>query len=113
MKQMPLTPSPNFLKFKQFHRDNPHVYDLFDRFTRELIDAGFRRYGAKAVMERIRWHVTTRTKGEFKISNNHTAYYARLWSITNPEHARFFFFKEADGDWAPWGESFQLEEARA
>ena len=81
----------NYTKFQQFHKDNPHVYDLIKHFTKEAIDAGFKHYGIQSVAERVRWHTMIETNGEpLKLNNNHTAYYARMFMDEHPEHEGFF-----------------------
>ena len=79
-------------KWREFHAANPHVYDLFEEFAFEAIKAGRERYSIKTILELVRWHtdVTTRSVDGFKLSNNHTAYYAREFHRRNPEHAGFF-----------------------
>ncbi|MDF0602101.1 hypothetical protein P1J78_15275 [Psychromarinibacter sp. C21-152] len=78
--------------FERFHRENPHVYDLFDRFARRLVASGETGFGAKALWERLRWEVRveTRSSEKVRLNNNYTALYARLWMERNPEHAGFF-----------------------
>lgn len=77
--------------FWQFHADNPHVYLLFDKFARQVLAAGYRRYSADAVIHRIRWHTTIVARNPvLRISNNHASYYARLWMVANPQHAGLF-----------------------
>lgn len=69
-------------RFREFHAAHPHVYVLFDRFTREALAAGRVRVGAKEVWERMRWeaHVVARDgESTFALNNNLTAYYARHW----------------------------------
>lgn len=79
------------LAFERFHYDNPHVYLLFDKFARQVLQAGYRRYSADAVIHRIRWHTSVVAKNaDFRISNNHSPYYARLWMRDNPQHAGLF-----------------------
>lgn len=82
--------------FWRFHRENPEVYGLFDKFTRQSIDAGRKQFAVSIVIERIRWATMVETKGggDFKINNNYRAYYARLWMRNNPEHAGFFRTRE-------------------
>lgn len=82
-------------KFNEFHRLNPGVYDLFKRFAFQLINAGCRRLGSKQIIERIRFETAIRTRGdsEFKINNNHTCYYSRLFCKEYPEHIDKFNFK--------------------
>lgn len=79
----------------EYHKKNPHVYDLFEQYTFMVIKRGFQHYGAKGIMERIRWHSDIETTGDrFKVSNNHTAYYARYFHHLHPEYEGFFRTKE-------------------
>jgi len=80
------------LEFARYHAANPQVWRLFVRFTTDLIRRGFEHYSADAVLHRIRWHtdVETRSPEEFKINNNYTAEYARMFHQLYPEHAGFF-----------------------
>lgn len=78
-----------------YHKQNPEVYELFKRYTFQLIRAGHNHYSAKGVFERIRWHSDVETAGEpFKISNNYTPYYARLFMTEFKRHDGFFRIKE-------------------
>ena len=81
-------------KWWAWHKDNPHVFELFCDFTSELINAGHKNYSAKGVFERIRWHTDVDTSGTFKLSNNYTPYYARLFHHYHPEHSGFFRLKK-------------------
>lgn len=86
------------IDFEKFNIENPRVYELFDRFTRELIRAGRDTGSASQVTERIRWEATInfdRTKEPpLKVNNNYRALYARLWESNNPEHKGFFRKRE-------------------
>lgn len=42
--------------FLKYHRATPGVYELFNRFTQEVIRRGWKNYSADAVAHRIRWH---------------------------------------------------------
>lgn len=89
------------LKYKwwDFHKKNPQVYELVEHFTFEVIKRGFKNYSIKSVFERIRWHTDVETTGvKFKLSNNHTAYYARLFMVKNPDYEGFFRTKQTRGD---------------
>ncbi len=78
----------------RWHKDNPHVYRLFTQFTLDVVNAGHSHYSSKAIFERIRWHTEIETSGEpFKMSNNYTAYYARLFMHEHPEYREFFRIK--------------------
>ena len=75
----------------EWHRKNPHVYQMFERFAFEAIRKGHELLSAWLIVNRIRWESTVVTKGEdFKVSNDFIAYYARLFHALNPEHAGFF-----------------------
>jgi hypothetical protein len=89
----------NALKMRwwKYHQENPKVYELFEKFTFDVIKRGHQHYSAKAVFERIRWHTDVETRGDsFKFSNNHTAYYARLFMKLWPEHEGFFRTKDIE-----------------
>jgi len=74
-----------------WHKKNPHVWELFVVYTFQVINAGRKNYSVNAIFERIRWHTDIETKGDsFKISNNHRAYYARYFHHCYPEHDGFF-----------------------
>lgn len=78
--------------FCEFHRANPQVWRLFVRFTLDVIAKGFKHYSSKSVFERIRWHtdIETGAADGFKLNNNYTAAYSRLFHEAYPEHADFF-----------------------
>ena len=80
-------------RFLEYHTAHPDVYDYFDRFAMEVLDAGHIVYGANAIMERIRWEydlADSNTREAFKISSEFIAFYARMWMENNPEHRGFF-----------------------
>lgn len=90
-----------FLEFKIYHMANPHVWLAFRRFTFEAIKAGRTRYSAYSVVQRIRWHkdieaykppALKEDEGltDFKLNNNHTPFYARLFHFRFPEYDGFF-----------------------
>ena len=82
---------------EKFHADHPRVWELFDFFTRQAIDRGFKHYSATAVCERIRWETDEADvdgTSTFKVNNNYRTYYARWWMEENPQHAGFFRRRE-------------------
>lgn len=76
-------------KFREYDRANPGIYEAFERFALMVIQKR-RRYGAKAIMERVRWHTMESGGDDFKINNNYTAYYVRKFEALNPKHKDFF-----------------------
>ncbi|MBX6314784.1 MAG: hypothetical protein IRY99_17985 [Isosphaeraceae bacterium] len=78
-------------RFELFDASNPHIYEHFKAFTLALRAAGIQRYGAKSIMERIRWHVAIETGNDsFKINNNYTSRYVRKLVAEYPELRAFF-----------------------
>ena len=74
-----------------YHQKNPIVYKLICRFANEAIQAGHAKYGIATIWERIRWEITVNTNDiDFKMPNNHRAYYARLWLKDHPQWPDFF-----------------------
>lgn len=78
--------------FEKFHRDNPIIYELFKKFTFMLIERGFQHHSSDAVLHRIRWHTNVETydRTGYKINDNYTAFYARLFEEDFPQHEGFF-----------------------
>lgn len=83
--------------FVSYHRENPKVYELFKRFACEAKTSGRRHYGAKALMEKIRWHIEIEQKGEFKINNSFTSAYVRALITEDPSFKDFFQTRQTPG----------------
>jgi hypothetical protein len=96
-----LEPDALELRFAEFHRENPHVYRAFERFACEALRSGH-RVGAKAIWERMRWHLFMETSegrdGGYRLNNNLTAYYARELMRRRPEFAGFFEIRRVRGE---------------
>jgi len=75
--------------FEEYDRDNPDIWQKFQRFAIEAKTKGFKRYSAKGIFEIIRWHTPAR-KGIFKIDNNYHADYARKMMYEFPSFVGFF-----------------------
>lgn len=89
------TPPINRLeaKWREYHAKNPEVYDLIELYAFKAIAAGRTQYGVQSILEMVRWHKDMRIAPDedgFKLSNNHAAYYARLFHTKNPKYAGFF-----------------------
>ena len=83
--------------FEAFHAENPHVYKLFKRFAFRVIAAGRRRYSARTIWHRMRWHADFETTDdEYKLNNNHSPYYGRLFMADHPEHDGLFATRGGD-----------------
>ena len=83
----------------EWHKENPHVYQMFERFALEAVDSGKRNFSHWLIMNRMRWETALQTSGdEFKIRNDFIAYYARLFMAYHPEHEGFFRIKRMKED---------------
>lgn len=84
--------SPRIVEqFFQYHEKNPHIFRLFSQYAWQVRKAGVFHYGAKAIMERIRWHYEIDQRAhEFKINNNYASCYARLLIQQDPAFTDFF-----------------------
>ena len=79
------------LKWWLWHKKNPHVYELFKKFTLIAIDRGHKQMIAWLIVNRIRCETSVETSGnDFKISNDFIAYYARLFMHDYPQYEGFF-----------------------
>ena len=91
-------------KWWNWHKENPHVYRLFEEFTFRAIKKGHKRLSAWLVVNRIRWETSIETTGDdFKISNDYIALYARYFMHKHPRYEGFFKTKkmkrvEIDGE---------------
>ncbi len=79
-------------QYLKFNKEHPEVWDMFVRFSKEIISKGYKNYSVKAVFERIRWEKDIGGDGinQFKLNNNYTAFYARKFMDMFPEHKGFF-----------------------
>jgi hypothetical protein len=88
--------------FKRFDQENPSIWTLFTRFAYDAANAGYATLSANFIFERIRWETTvvTRSTDEFKLNNNHRAYYARKWNAINARTGMpLFKLRAVKGDW--------------
>jgi len=100
---------------QQFHAENPEVWELFVKFSLQKMAEGFEHYGAKAVMERVRWETEAARPGgtSYKINNNFTAFFAarymRIYGVGFFRSRRGPASTETDAGLSPlsplWGKS--------
>tara|TARA_R110000822_G_C14901278_1_gene449024 strand:+ start:101 stop:412 length:312 start_codon:yes stop_codon:yes gene_type:complete len=83
----------------EWHKENPDVWRYFERFALEAVGSGRKKVSHWLIINRIRWEVTIITTGsEFKISNDHIAFYARLWKAKYPQYKDLFNTKKMIGE---------------
>lgn len=85
---------------QEFDAANPEVWRLFCKFAFEAIAAGRVDLSASLVVERIRWEteVVTRGADDFKVNNNHRAYYARKFNRAFPYAGGKFVTRAVTGE---------------
>lgn len=83
-------------KVKAYHKKNPHIWAAFERYALQAAQLR-KRHSAKTIMERVRWDCEFERLGEFKISNDYTAYYARAFARKYPQYRNFFKMKKTRG----------------
>lgn len=77
--------------FNKFHKNNPHVYKVFQEFAKELIERGTKVGSANSILHRIRWEVEIRTlTDDYLINQNYAADYARLAMMDGTVPQGFF-----------------------
>jgi hypothetical protein len=96
MEQLDLFDAPK--EFILYHYANPEIYREFEKMTLQTIRKGFSHYGSKAIFELIRWHTPIGDDGEYKVNNNYTAHYARMFERKYPRYAGFFRKRVARAD---------------
>lgn len=91
-------PEKTLEAFRDYHRSRPWIFDAFYSFAREIKSTGRTRYGAKSIMERVRWEFEKDNPGEdFKVANSFVAYYARLVECHDPSFEGFFEKRQLKG----------------
>ena len=82
-------------EWRVYHENNPRIYQLICAYAEAAIRRGHNKYAIATIWERIRWEITVDTNDiDFKMPNNHRAYYARLWLKDHPQHPGFFRLAE-------------------
>lgn len=90
--------------FLDFHRKNPHVYACIESAARRNIAANggrVQRTSVDYLVHYTRWHgigATDTARGEFKIANQHTPFYARLLLARHPEWSGLFETRRSVAD---------------
>jgi len=81
--------------FEEYHKENPEIWEQFEKTTLLAISKGFKHYSARSIFEIIRWHRGGNLKSDgFKINNNYTADYARLFISEHSLYENFFITRK-------------------
>ncbi len=81
--------------FEEFNRENPHIYDEFEKQTLLEICKGKKKVCAKLIINWIRCNMNTETTDKsFKINDAFQSCYPRLFIEKNPEHESVFVLRK-------------------
>lgn len=77
-----------------FHVEHPDVWRLFCQFALEKAELGYEHFGARAVLERIRWETSAGgTSPDLKFNDHFVPFYARRFNRMHPELGGGEFFR--------------------
>lgn len=85
-------------EFELYHRENPAVLERMIREAREWVQGGGTRLGIGMLVAHIRWIGQVEQWNDFKINENHGAFYARLIQVECPELIGVFEMRAAEAD---------------
>jgi hypothetical protein len=84
--------------FRQYHSQRPQIWKAFEATALHLLSTRGGDFGAKEVFENLRrGNDELPTIGEFKLDNNFTAMYARVFVLFHPEYKARIKLKKAAG----------------
>ncbi len=81
-------------------KKHPHIWKAFQEHCLKVVQQGARRLSAKATFEHMRYENSGgdwEKYKDYKVSNNYTAYFARLFAGKYPQYESLFLFKEIKG----------------
>lgn len=85
--------------FEVFHRENPEIYELFEKFALQAAKVRT-RFAARAVFQRIRWEtVIDPACPDYKLDDGWCSHYARLFMREHPELEGFFETRIREGSY--------------
>ena len=79
---------------QKFHVEHPEVWDLFVKFTLEKVALGYHHFGAKSVVERIRWETSAGgSEPDLKFNDHYVPFYSRRFNRLHPHLGDGEFFR--------------------
>lgn len=76
-------------RFAAYDAAHPEAWAAIVRFADEALDAGARRFGMRAILERVRWErlVKPDAAETYMVNNNYAGFYARKLAALGPRYA--------------------------
>ena len=76
--------------FEEYHATHPEVLVMIIKFARQIKARGYKTYGIRSLMERLRWHYEIDKGTKFAIRDGFNSRYARLAMETCSDLRGFF-----------------------
>jgi len=78
-------------KFKNYHKENKHLYSQFKKFTFQAINSKYKNYGSQTIIEKMRWETGIVSNDlDFKINNDVAPFYVRMFNVEHPNYENIF-----------------------
>lgn len=92
------------VRFTQFHRANPDVFETLRRGANVHFSQGWRRSSVRIILNTARWGPESSPDDEyaFKVNNNYTSLYSRLLIATDPKFANWIEVRPMRGQRERW-----------
>lgn len=79
------------IEFQEYHQKHPEVYKKFKELALDAIRRGHKHFSGRGILQVARFYHPGEIKEDgYKINNNYSPYYVRLFKIDFPQHANFF-----------------------
>lgn len=88
-------------EFPAYHLANPQIYELYKVYTKKAIQRGFNHISSDFIFHIIRWETNVSASNDplnFKVNNNFTPFYSRLFMNEHPHLAGFFRTRKSKYD---------------
>lgn len=83
-------------RFRDFHAENPGVYDELVKMARQIQARGYTRIGIELIWSAYRWNRMMRSGPDeygFKLNDHFRSRYARLIMVQEPDLANLFHIR--------------------
>lgn len=88
------------MAFMKYHQINPHVFETFCYYARQLIVTNCRKTSGWLIVNRMRWEslINGVQADDYKFPNDYIGVYTRAFSIMFPHHRNLFAYKSTKRD---------------
>jgi hypothetical protein len=86
-------PDSEIEEFFLYHEKNLRIWELYEAEALKRIQAGALRLSSKGIFEAIRERPEIQRTGEFKVCNDYTPHYSRVFITKYPQHRSLYSLK--------------------